>query len=83
MADFKLESKFSPAGDQPSAISELSNGLRENSSHQTLLRTEILCFKRKSNFYEKALPPTTRLSKIDILMCCAATSWEIFYRGPS
>ena len=37
MADFKVESKFSPAGDQPSAISELSNGLRENSSHQTLL----------------------------------------------
>ncbi len=37
MADFKVESKFSPAGDQPTAISELSDGLKENSSHQTLL----------------------------------------------
>ena len=37
MADFKVESKFSPAGDQPSAISELSNGLKQNTSHQTLL----------------------------------------------
>ena len=37
MADFKVESKFSPAGDQPSAISELSDGLKQNTSHQTLL----------------------------------------------
>jgi len=37
MADFKVESKFSPAGDQPTAISELSDGLKENASHQTLL----------------------------------------------
>ena len=25
---------------------------------QTLLTTENLCFKQKSNFYEKVLPPT-------------------------
>ncbi len=37
MADFKVESKFSPSGDQPSAISELSEGLKNGSSHQTLL----------------------------------------------
>ena len=37
MADFKVESKFSPAGDQPTAISELSDGLKKNSSHQTLI----------------------------------------------
>lgn len=37
MADFKVESKFSPAGDQPSAISELSEGLKNGSDHQTLL----------------------------------------------
>ena len=37
MADFKVESKFSPAGDQPSAISELSGGLKNGSDHQTLL----------------------------------------------
>ena len=37
MADFKVKSKFSPAGDQPSAISELSEGLKNGSDHQTLL----------------------------------------------
>ena len=37
MADFKVESNFSPAGDQPSAISELSKGLKNGSDHQTLL----------------------------------------------
>ena len=37
MADFKVESKFSPAGDQPTAISELSDGLKENASHQLSL----------------------------------------------
>jgi len=37
MADFKVESKFSPAGDQPSAISELLEGLKSGSDHQTLL----------------------------------------------
>ena len=37
MADFKVESKFSPTGDQPSAISELSDGLNNNIAHQTLL----------------------------------------------
>ena len=37
MADFKVESKFSPAGDQPSAISELSEGLKNGTDHQTLL----------------------------------------------
>ena len=37
MADFKIESKFSPTGDQPTAISELSDGLNKNVAHQTLL----------------------------------------------
>ena len=37
MADFKVESKFSPTGDQPTAISELSDGLNNNVAHQTLL----------------------------------------------
>jgi len=37
MADFKVESKFSPMGDQPTAISELSDGLNQNVNHQTLL----------------------------------------------
>ena len=34
---FKLESKFTPAGDQPQAIESLVNGLREGKKHQVLL----------------------------------------------
>jgi excinuclease ABC subunit B len=34
---FNLQSPFTPAGDQPKAIRELSDGLRHGSRHQTLL----------------------------------------------
>ncbi len=35
--EFKLTSDFQPTGDQPEAIAELSNGIRENVGFQTLL----------------------------------------------
>ncbi|MFA5133836.1 MAG: excinuclease ABC subunit UvrB [Patescibacteria group bacterium] len=35
--DFKLESKFKPAGDQPKAIKELSSGIKKGFDKQTLL----------------------------------------------
>ena len=35
--DFKLKSKFEPAGDQAQAISSLVDGLSKNYDHQTLL----------------------------------------------
>lgn len=34
---FELVSKYSPQGDQPAAIAELVQGIRENKKHQTLL----------------------------------------------
>ena len=34
---FKLHSKFEPAGDQPKAIEELVNGLKQGKKHQVLL----------------------------------------------
>ena len=34
---FKLHAQFSPAGDQPTAIAELSTGLREGERNQVLL----------------------------------------------
>ena len=34
---FKLESKFKPTGDQPEAIEQLVNGVRNNEKYQTLL----------------------------------------------
>ena len=37
MADFKVSSKFSPAGDQPKAIQDLSIGIKNKNKHQTLL----------------------------------------------
>ncbi len=35
--DFKLESKYKPAGDQPKAIDQLTQGLRDGLARQTLL----------------------------------------------
>jgi excinuclease ABC subunit B len=37
MASFQLVSPFPPAGDQPQAIAELSEGLKAGKAHQTLL----------------------------------------------
>ena len=37
MSVFKLKAPYSPAGDQPAAIRELSLGLREGKKYQTLL----------------------------------------------
>ena len=34
---FKIESDFSPTGDQPEAIKQLSNGINSNERYQTLL----------------------------------------------
>ena len=34
---FKLDSVFDPAGDQPKAIQDLTDGLRSGRKHQTLL----------------------------------------------
>jgi excinuclease ABC subunit B len=35
--DFKLQSEFEPTGDQPEAIKQLSQGIREDEKYQTLL----------------------------------------------
>ncbi|MDO4574626.1 MAG: excinuclease ABC subunit UvrB [Planctomycetia bacterium] len=37
MAEFRLESPFQPAGDQPQAIASLMRGLRAGEKHQTLM----------------------------------------------
>ena len=37
MADFKIESSFTPKGDQPSAIDEITNSLNANEPYTTLL----------------------------------------------
>ncbi len=35
--DFNITSEFSPTGDQPAAIRQLAEGLRQSERHQTLL----------------------------------------------
>ena len=35
--EFDLHSEFSPKGDQPQAIDQLVNGLKNNDKHQVLL----------------------------------------------
>ncbi len=37
MADFKLHSKYSPAGDQPKAIEQIVNSIKQKNRYQTLL----------------------------------------------
>lgn len=37
MSEFVLKSEFQPAGDQPAAIAELTQGLKDGLQHQTLL----------------------------------------------
>lgn len=37
MAKFKLQSDFEPMGDQPSAIAQLTKGIKDGAQHQTLL----------------------------------------------
>ncbi|GEL76522.1 excinuclease ABC subunit UvrB [Tenuibacillus multivorans] len=37
MEQFELESKFKPQGDQPKAIDQIVNGIKQNERHQTLL----------------------------------------------
>ena len=37
MADFKLQSSYDPAGDQPNAIDALVSGIRNNDKEQVLL----------------------------------------------
>lgn len=37
MADFKLASKYQPAGDQPKAIAQLTDGVKRGDKEQTLL----------------------------------------------
>jgi len=37
MAEFKVQSEFKPSGDQPTAIKELAEGLKQGNKYQTLL----------------------------------------------
>ena len=37
MSEFKLVADFSPTGDQPKAVADLTIGLEEGKEHQTLL----------------------------------------------
>ena len=42
LREFKLKSKYQPTGDQPQAISQLVEGLKNGEREQTLLEVEKL-----------------------------------------
>tara|TARA_Y100000589_G_C27199503_1_gene648814 strand:+ start:15508 stop:17511 length:2004 start_codon:yes stop_codon:yes gene_type:complete len=61
--NFKLISDFKPTGDQPKAITELTNGINENIAHQTLLGvTGSGKTFTVANIIEKTNKPTLILS---------------------
>ncbi len=61
--DFKITSEFSPTGDQPQAISALTEGLNNNIKHQTLLGvTGSGKTFSMANVIEKTQKPTLILS---------------------
>ena len=63
MADFSIQSNFSPAGDQPKAISELVNGYNKGADFQTLLGiTGSGKTFTMANVIEKLQKPTLILS---------------------
>ena len=63
MTDFSIQSNFSPAGDQPRAISELIRGYREGADFQTLLGiTGSGKTFTMANVIEKVQKPTLILS---------------------
>ena len=39
--EFKLESDYKPAGDQPKAIKELTEGLQRGDRYQTFLESRV------------------------------------------
>ena len=46
--DFKLTSEYRPTGDQPEAIAELTEGVNQGMSHQTLLGVTVFEIGRAS-----------------------------------
>ena len=77
---FNIHSKYQPAGDQPSAIQQLSNGILEHEKYQTLLgvtgsgKTFTI-----ANVIEKVQRPTLILSHNKTLVAQLYTEFKEFF----
>ncbi|MDO8572578.1 MAG: excinuclease ABC subunit UvrB [bacterium] len=80
MGKFKLESNFSPAGDQPKAIKELVDGLKKNLRHQTLLGvTGSGKTFTVANVIEKIQKPTLVIAHNKTLTAQLAQEYKEFF----
>ncbi|MDO5014914.1 MAG: excinuclease ABC subunit UvrB [Clostridia bacterium] len=78
--DFKLHSKFSPMGDQPRAIKELSDGINENLREQTLLGvTGSGKTFTMANIIEKVNRPTLVLAHNKTLAAQLCSEFKEFF----
>jgi excinuclease ABC subunit B len=80
MNKFKIKSKFSPAGDQPQAISELVSGLKRGDRYQTLLGvTGSGKTFTVANVIEKIQKPTLVIAHNKTLAAQLASEFKEFF----
>ena len=78
--NFKLKSKFKPAGNQPRAIKELYNGLKKGYKHQTLLGvTGSGKTFTVANIIEKAQRPTLVIAHNKTLAAQLVSEFREFF----
>ncbi len=78
--EFKISSKFKPAGDQPQAIDELVAGLKKGNKHQTLLGvTGSGKTFTMANVIEKVQRPTLVIAHNKTLAAQLAAEFRAFF----
>ena len=78
--EFKISSKFKPAGDQPEAISKLVSGLEKKDKHQTLLGvTGSGKTFTMANVIEKVQRPTLVIAHNKTLAAQLAAEFRAFF----
>ena len=78
--EFKIHSKFKPTGDQPQAIEELSEGIKENLKHQTLVGvTGSGKTFTMANIIEKVQKPTLVIAHNKTLAYQLASEFKEFF----
>ena len=78
--DFKIESAYKPTGDQPQAIEELCNGLKNGTDYQTLLGVTGSCKTfTMANVIERVNRPTLILSHNKTLAAQLYAEFKSFF----
>lgn len=80
MAEFKIKSDFKPTGDQPAAIENIANGLKNNLKYQTLLGvTGSGKTFTMANIIEKVQKPTLILAHNKTLAAQLCSEFKEFF----